>query len=430
MQTQLMKSKVYIGIDLGLNNSVISWGINLVRGEDNFNAWVIPIPMMIESNRVITTELLPSYVYFGEGDVEPIVGEYAKTLARTRSDRVVKSIQTDIGTKKQFKFGRTVYTPVDITVFILRALAEGAALQLGIRPEEVIITVPAHFDHNQRAATIKAAKIAGFQITDNILLDVPHAALYAFVNRPNAQDLIDFSTPKLVTVFDLSRSTLNVSVHKISYGQNQQLDIDDVALVYYNQIGGNKFDELLADHFLKTYQPSLPNNLGETQMTLLERIFQELAEEAKKDLSIQYENKTRVLGEEPDPATVKTEVLQTPFEDWIFQYDLTLSEYEQIIASLLPTNISLESVDVIDTLAFDDDNIIYPILDALDKAALGPGTQIDAVLLNGGMAKLSVIQKRLKTFFGPDTKILASGDPDKVIALGATYYHYYAAPQN
>ncbi len=377
------------------------------------------------------TEFLPSYVYFEEEDVEPIVGEYAKTLARSRSDRVVKSIQSDIGTKKQFKFGRTVYTPVDVTAFILRALADGTETQLGFRPKDVVITVPASFNHDQREATLEAAELVGFKITDNILLDVPHAALYAFINRPNAEVLIDFSTPKLVLAFDLGRSTLNVSVHKISYGQNRQLDIDDLSLAYYGQIGGDNFDKLLADHFLKAYQPNLLNNLDETQMTLLERTFQELAEEAKKDLSIQYENRTKVLGEEPDADSVKTEVLQTPFEDQVFQYELTLSEYEGIIEPLLANYLNLNWVNEIDTLPFNDDNIIYPILDVLDKAKvkLGDLPPIDAVLLNGGMTKLRVIRKRLETFFGPDIRILEAGDPDKVVALGATYYHYGGSPR-
>ena len=401
---------------------MISWGIDS-QGNDSFNPQVVPIQMMIAPNRMEKKELLPSYVYFGEKEEEPIIGEFAKTLIRTRSDCVVKSIQTDIGTKKQFKFGGTVYTPVDITAFILKVLADGAETELGVHPEKAVITVPASFNSDQRAATLEAAKLAGFQITDDFLLDVPHAALYAFTNRPSAEVLIDCADPKLVMVFDLGRSTLNVSVHKVSYGQNRQLDIDDVSLAYYSQIGGDNFDKLLADHFLKAYTPSLPRGIDETEMTLLERTFQEWAEEAKTQLSTQFETRAQVLGADPDPNTITTTVLQAPFEDRVFSYDLTLREYEEIIDPLLAHDLNLSSVAQINHLDFDDDDIIYPILDALAKANLEPGTTIDAFLLNGGMTKLSVIRKRLETFFGPDIRILEAEDPDKAVALGATYYH-------
>ncbi|MDE0085307.1 MAG: Hsp70 family protein [Candidatus Poribacteria bacterium] len=146
-------------------------------------------------------------------------------------------------------------------------------------------------------------------------------------------------------------------------------------------------------------------------------------------MGTKFQTRIAALGAEPDPATVKTEVLQTPFEDRVFQYELTLNDYEGIIDPLLANHLDLNSVNEIDTLPFNDDNIIYPILDALAKAKekLGVLPQIDAVLLNGGMTKLRVIRKRLEVFFGPDIQILEAGDPDKAVSLGAAYYHYDVA---
>lgn len=230
-------------------------------------------------------------------------------------------------------------------------------------------------------------------------------------------------------VFDLGGGTLDVSLHKVSEGQSQDLDIHNVSTARYSQIGGDDFDKLLADHFLQTYSDRLPNSLNEIQIDLVEKAFQEYAEEAKTDLGTKFQTRIAALGAEPDPATVKTEVLQTPFEDRVFQYELTLNDYEGIIDPLLANHLDLNSVNEIDTLPFNDDNIIYPILDALAKAKekLGVLPQIDAVLLNGGMTKLRVIRKRLEVFFGPDIQILEAGDPDKAVSLGAAYYHYDVA---
>lgn len=420
------KSTIYFGIDLGTTNSVISWGVpNPTTG---FNPNVIPVNMQLERNKVTQSELLPSCVYFAE-DGTPTVGPYARTMIRTQEQAVVKSIKSDMGRSKQFDFHDITYTPAEISRFILKMLADGAETQLGFRPKDVVITVPASFTHDQREATLKAAELAGFQTDGDILLDEPHAALYAFVNTPGAKVLIDFTAPKLVMVFDLGGGTLDVSLHEISEGQNQQLDIGNVSTARYSQIGGDDFDKLLADHFLKIYSDRLPHSLDEIRMGLVKKAFQEYAEEAKTDLGTQFQTRIAAFGSEPDPTTVKTEVLQTPFEDRVFQYELTLNEYEQIIEPLLANHLNLNSVNEIDRLHFDDDNIIYPILDVLAKAKKKRGVlpQIDAVLLNGGMTKLRVIRKRLETFFGPDIRMLEAGDPDKAVALGAAYYHYDVA---
>ncbi len=431
------KPTIYFGIDLGTTNSVISWGLH-PTGDDKFTPQVTSIKRMIERGRTDKRELLPSYVYFDEAG-NTIIGEYAKSSIAT-STNVVKSIKSNMGQQMSLNFHDLDYTPPEISAHILRMLADGAETTTGTRPQEVIITVPASFNPDQRAATLKAAELAGFTITDDILLDEPHAALYDFINRPNAEVLIDFATPKLVMVFDLGGGTLDVSIHRISYGQNRKLDISNVSIGRYSQIGGDKFDKELADHFLNVYRDhvNLPDDLDESTMTLLERRFQERAEQVKSELGTKYETQLRILNHnrnlddeiiEPNAEEITEEVEDSPFEERSFHYTLTLAEYENIIKPLLGTDLDLDSVSRIDELTFDDDNIIYPILDALDKGkkALGDLPQIDAVLLNGGMTKLSIIKKRLETFFGDHTRIIEAGDADKAVALGAAYYHYDVA---
>ena len=393
--------------------------------------------MMIERGGMGKKELLPSCVYFKE-ESPPIVGEYAKTMIGRQTNRVVKSIKSEMGTQRRFHFNNTSYDASTISSQILKHLVSSAKALFGFTPDDVVITVPASFDSDMRAATIEAAKLAGFRTQEddgsprNILLDEPRAALYDFINRQNKgeipETLINFHQPQLVLVFDLGGGTLDVSLHRVSYQQEQyRLNIEDLAISRYTQIGGDDFDAKLAEHFLAAYANRLPDNLDDFQMNLLKSTFREYAEQAKIDLSSEVE--TGKLMGYFDAETVEAAIIQTPFENQVFQYDLTLSEYEEVVEPLLASHLTLQSVNQLDKLPAGEggkacDNIIYPILDVLQKAQrkLGSMPNVDAVLLNGGMTKLHTIQQRLETLFGFPP--IAAGDPDKAVARGAVVYHY------
>lgn len=420
----------YIGIDLGTTNSVMGWG-TLNPQTNKLEPKVVEINMMIERGGMGKKELLPSCVYFKESS-PPIVGEYAKTMIGRQTSRVVKSVKSEMGTPKQYEFDNNSYSAADISSQILTHLAASAKTLFGFMPQDVVITVPASFDSDMRAATVEAARLAGFRTHEddgtprNILLDEPRAALYDFINRQDKgeipETLINFHIPKLILVFDLGGGTLDVSLHRVSYEHSEfRLNIEDLAVSRYTQIGGDDFDQKLADHFFAAYENRLPNNLDEFQMNLLKSNFREYAEQAKIDLSSEIE--TSKLMRHFDAETVETMVMQTPFENQVFQYDLTLSEYEDIVEPLLANQLTLDSVAQLDSLPACD-NIIYPILDVLRKAErkLGTMPQVDAVLLNGGMTKLHPIQKRLETFFGFPP--ITAGDADKAVARGAVVYHY------
>ena len=173
--------------------------------------------MMIERGGTGKKELLPSCVYFKDGG-QPIVGEYAKTMIG-RTNRVVKSIKSEIGTQTQFDFDGSTYDPAVISSQILRHLAASAESLFRFIPDDVVITVPASFDSDMREATIEAARLAGFRTQEddgsprNILLDEPRAALYDFINRQNKGEIpetrINFHEPQIVLVFDLGGGTLD-----------------------------------------------------------------------------------------------------------------------------------------------------------------------------------------------------------------------------
>ncbi|MDE0086485.1 MAG: Hsp70 family protein [Candidatus Poribacteria bacterium] len=428
------KRNYYIGIDLGTTNSVMAWG-SLNPQTNQLETKIVEVRMMIERGGTGKKELLPSCVYFKEGG-PPIVGEYAKTMIG-RTNRVVKSIKSEIGTQTAFDFDGSIYNPAVISSQILKHLASSAESLFGFIPDDVVITVPASFDSDMREATIEAARLAGFRTQEddgsprNILLDEPRAALYDFVNSQNKGDipetLISFHEPKTVLVFDLGGGTLDVSLHNVSYEKEQStLNIEDLAISRYTQIGGDNFDQKLADHFLEVYADRLPNDFDDSQMNMLKSELREYAEQAKIDLSSEIENGKLMGYLDPksfDPTRVETEIIKTPFENQVFEYDLTLSEYEDIVEPLLAPGLTLDAVNQLDTLS-DSDNIIYPILDVLRKAEqkIGGMPSVDAVLLNGGMTKFYTIQKRMETLFGSSP--ITAGDPDKAVARGAVVYHY------
>ena len=434
LNRQSDRRNYYIGIDLGTTNSVMAWG-TLNPQTNQLETKIVEVRMMIERGGTGKKELLPSCVYFKEGST-PIVGEYAKTMI-SRTNRVVKSIKSEMGTQTEFDFDGSIYNPAVISSQILKHLASSAESLFGFVPDDVVITVPASFDSDMREATIEAARIAGFRTQEddgsprNILLDEPRAALYDFVNRQNKGDipetLISFHEPQTVLVFDLGGGTLDVSLHNVSYQQEQHtLNIEDLAISRYTRIGGDNFDQKLADHFWEVYADRLPNDFDDSQMDMLKSEFREYAEQAKVDLSSEIENGALMGYLDPesfDPALVETEIIKTPFENQVFEYDLTLSEYEEIVESLLGSHLALDDVNQLDTLS-DCDNIIYPILDVLRKAEqkIGSVPSVDAVLLNGGMTKFHTIQKRLETLFGLPP--ITAGDPDKAVARGAVVYHY------
>ena len=216
----------YIGIDLGTTNSVMAWG-SLNPRTNQLETKIVEVKMMIERGGTGKKELLPSCVYFKEGG-PPIVGEYAKTMIG-RTNRVVKSIKSEMGTQTAFDFDGSTYNPAVISSQILRHLAASAQSLFNFIPDDVVITVPASFDSDMREATIEAAKLVGFRTQEDdgsprdILLDEPRAALYDFVNRQNKGEIpetrISFHEPQTVLVFDLGGGTLDVSLHRVSYQQ-------------------------------------------------------------------------------------------------------------------------------------------------------------------------------------------------------------------
>lgn len=420
MEKRSNKSRYYFGIDLGTTNSVLAWArVNQQKRfvepqvvEINMPGEIDPANMPAATDEwpaMEPRELLPSCVCFPYGRPRPIVGPHAKGALIRTPPRAVKSIKIEMGTDYSRNFDGTQYDAPQISAEILKTLLDGvpAAFPAEELLDEVVIGVPASFDTVMRDATLEAAKLAGFR--NPILLDEPYAALYDYRNRQEQGHFppdtvgIEFDTtkPKLILVFDLGGGTLDVSLHQVTGGEKNKLDIEDSIVSRYTAIGGDNFDNLLATHFLEIAKAP----------THLKPFVQEYTERAK--ISLSNDATIRLTsGMDPNAAetTINIPVLGRSF-------DLTLSEYEEIISPLLAYNLTLETVK--------SNNIVYPILDVLKKweGRFGYIPTPDAVLLNGAMTRLCTVQKRLEDFF-PDVPISALGDLDKAVARGAVVAHY------
>lgn len=443
----------YLGIDLGTTNSVMAWG-SINPRTNQLEPKIVPINMMTAYHTTQKKPLLPSYIYFEEGR-PPNVGEYAKKMLKVAPDRVVEPIKHLVGAQNELEIDGTFYTQAQFLALILIHLAASAKSHFGFIPDNAIITVPAYFNTEMRTETIKAAELAGFRTTDDngnpraILLDQPYAVLYNWINQEVREKVEAFLSksekPKIVLIFDLGGGALEVSLHQVSYKEKQnKLYITPIARSY-NQIGGNSFDKLLTDHLRNTfYNKFFKPDLDGFKVSQFNNAFRQYAEQAKIDLSKQIEFEKKVgkwnPNKLPDTVTIPP-IIGKPLGDEVFELyaGFSLAKYEEIITGYLAANLTLEAVNELDTEDLVNDNIIYPILDVLRKvkdrmvkSKTSKSRQlkedwgakfphVDVVLLNGGMAKLHTIQKRLEAFFRSTPILLSS---DGAVARGAVVFHY------
>ena len=416
------KPRYYFGIDLGTTNSVLAWA--QASPDEQISPEVAQIQMISRPGaKPIKNELFPSCVYFDNQNA--IVGQYAKNMLISDHKKVHKSIKTQMGTNGPIPPSNL--TPPQISSNILEALVDG--LPSNFPKEELlnqaVIGVPASFPDAMRKATREAAIMAGFQEPIE-LLDEPTAALYDYSNLQNRGERMTNIPNGTVLVFDLGGGTLDVSLHSVSYTRNQnpasieKIKTEKIDVSRYFNIGGDYFDDLLAEHFLNVYEGNL-GSLSATNRENLKPKFQEYAEQAKMFLSREIENTKIQRSENFDPETISIDFKSRNIHgkpNKVFNYKLTLTEYENIVSQLLAYDLTLGAVT-------QPSNIIYPILDVLEKgkAKLGSVPKLEAVLLNGAMTKLHTIQKRIEDFFEP-VPILYIGDPDRAVARGAVVHHY------
>ena len=446
-----------IGIDLGttnsvlsvinvkLNGSVISKVVDILRAIDKFN--LISGGVKFETKKMST---LPSCVYYDEEhNYKAMVGDFAKNIYPLKPHLVAKSIKSQMG--KEFAEGLSANvpdkTPSEIAAHILEHLLRNAEKTYRTTITDAVITVPANFDSIMCRATQDAAKIAGIRVTNKdgserpVLLSEPNAVIYDFINQIHngeiPSNVIDLSTKKNVMVFDLGGGTLDITLHEISRRENAPdiLKVKEIATNRYTLLGGDDFDEAIAEamfeRYIKKYEKhkDILTILKREQNTIMPQL-RVYAEGLKLDLSERHNNiavstDTDSWGDddEENDFSVGGHIRSTGYA---YDDTFTEEEIENILNPFMGLNLKFNDYKRINEIQNDTRNIIYPILDVLDKAAKKlqiDNVVIDSVIMNGGMSKFYMISERLKTFFGLDPIIAL--DPDLAVARGAAVYHYY-----
>ena len=365
-----------IGIDLGTTNGCVY----VMEGKD---------PKCITNpNGGRTT---PSVVAFT--DKERLVGDAAKRQAVTNSSRTVFAVKRLMGRManspevehwKQHAPYKIVagangaavveidghqYTPQEVSATILSKLKADAEAYLGEPVTEAVITVPAYFNDAQRQATKDAGQIAG--------LDVKR-----IINEPTAASLaygFDKKANEKIVVFDLGGGTFDVSILEVG---------DNVVEVRATNgdtfLGGEDFDQRVINYLVEEFKKEQGIDLAKDSMAL--QRLKDAAEAAKKELSTSMESEINLPFITADQTGPKHMLIK-----------LSRAKLEQLVSDLVQKTLE-------------------PCRKALADAGLKP-SDIDEVLLVGGMTRMPLVQKTVADFFGKEPN--RSVNPDEVVAMGA-----------
>jgi molecular chaperone DnaK len=368
-------SKV-IGIDLGTTNSCVA----VMEGK---NPKVIP-----NAEGENTT---PSIVAFTE-DGQILVGQPAKRQAVTNPENTLFGIKRLIGRNSKdptvekdkgmvpykivdsngdawVEVGGKKYSPSEISAKILMKMKETAENYLGEKVSQAVITVPAYFNDAQRQATKDAGKIAGLEVLRIINEPTAAALSYGFEKHGT----------KTIVVYDLGGGTFDVSILEIGDG------VFEVKATNGNTfLGGEDFDMRILNYLIEEFKKESGINLKNDPLAL--QRLKEAAEKAKKELS----------------STTQTDI-NLPY----ITADSTGPKHMNVKLS----RAKLEALV---------DDLISSTIDPCKKAMADAGiktSQIDEVVLVGGMTRMPKVVETVKEFFGSEPH--RGVNPDEVVALGA-----------
>lgn len=368
----------FVGIDLGTSNSSIA---SFINGRHEILA--------DEANQRLT----PSVVSFGK-DKKILVGHDAKAQIFVNPSRTISSIKRLIGRKifspevkkaqsllpyqlveiedqnVGIKIDDSIFTPQEISALILRHLKEIAVRKLGDPIVEAVVTVPAHFNDNQRQATKDACKIAGLETLR--MINEPTAAALAYGFGKGLKET--------VAIYDLGGGTFDISILRL---RDQVFEV--MATAGDTFLGGDDFDDriidLCSEAFLKEHHVDL------RKLTAAIPILRTNAEKAKRILS--YADKTDIYI----PAIIQKE--GSPID---LQYTLTRDAFTQATQELMQRT--------------------FTVCDEALRNAEVKASDLDAVILVGGPTKMAIIYEAVGSYFGKAP--LRDLNPDEVVSIGAS----------
>ena len=365
-----------IGIDLGTTNSCVA----IMDGKN---------PKVIENSEGARTT--PSVVAFTES--EKLIGQSAKRQAVTNPENTLYAVKRFIGrsfeddtVKKDvglspFKIIKgnngdawveaqgEKYSPSQISAFILQKMKETAESYTGETITQAVITVPAYFNDAQRQATKDAGKIAGLEVL-------------RIINEPTAASLaygLDKKQSGTVVVYDLGGGTFDVSILEVGDGVFEVKSTNGDT-----HLGGEDFDLRIIDFLASEFKKEQGIDLKNDKLAL--QRLKEAAEKAKIELSSSTQtdvNLPFITADQSGPKHLNVK--------------LTRAKLEELVDDLLQ-------------------NTIEPCKKALSDAGLS-ASDINDVILVGGMTRMPKVTEIVKNFFGKDPS--KGVNPDEVVAMGA-----------
>jgi molecular chaperone DnaK len=366
-----------IGIDLGTTNSCVA----IMEGGE---------PVVIANAEGSRTT--PSMVAITESG-ERLVGQQAKRQAVTNPENTLFAIKRLIGRKydsetvqKDIKISPfrimkadngdawvevrdKKYSPPEISAMVLQKMRQTAEDYLGEEVKDAVVTVPAYFNDSQRQATKDAGKIAGLNVLR--IINEPTAAALAYG--------LDKKKEEKIAVFDLGGGTFDISILELGDGVFEVKSTNGDTF-----LGGEDFDQRVIDYVADEFKKEQGIDLRTDKMAL--QRLKEAAEKAKCELSSSMEtdiNLPFITADQNGPKHLNLK--------------LTRAKLESLCADLIA-------------------KLVDPCRIALKDAGLSP-SDVDEVILVGGMTRMPVVQKKVQEIFGkaPNRGV----NPDEVVAIGA-----------
>ncbi|HSX32073.1 MAG TPA: molecular chaperone DnaK [Candidatus Saccharimonadales bacterium] len=367
-----------IGIDLGTTNSAMAV---MQSGK----------PEIIANSEGARTT--PSVVAINKNG-ERLVGQVARRQQVTNSKNTIyevkrligrrwedKEVQRDLklmgyemvksGSSVKVKMGDKEYSPEEISAMVLGKLKADAESFLGQPVSEAVITVPAYFDDSQRQATKDAGKIAGLEVKR--IINEPTAAALAYgLDKGTGKD-------EKIAVYDLGGGTFDVSILELGDGVFEVKSTNGDT-----HLGGADFDRVLVNYFAAEFKKEHGIDISDDKAAM-QRLRDE-AEKAKIELSTAQEVDINLPFLTADADGPKH-----------FEHKLSRAKLESLVADLIT-----KTAD--------------PCQKALKDAGLS-ASDIDAVVLVGGMTRMPAVQEQVKKIFGKEP--MKGVNPDEVVAIGA-----------
>jgi molecular chaperone DnaK len=366
-----------LGIDLGTTNSAMA----IMEGGNP------EIIANAEGNR--TT---PSVIALNKSG-ERLVGQLARRQSVTNPKNTIyemkrligrrwedKEVQRDIklmgyemvksGQSVKVKMGDKDYSAEELSAMVLSKLKADAEAFTGQTINEAVITVPAYFDDAQRQATKDAGKIAGLEVKR--IINEPTAAALAYGLDKGGKD-------EKIAVYDLGGGTFDVSILELGDGVFEVKSTNGDT-----HLGGADFDRVIVNYLIETFKKENGQDISDDKAAL-QRLRDE-GEKAKIELSTTNE------------VTINLPFLTATADGPVhFETKLTRSKLESLVADLV-------------------DRTAAPCEKALKDAGL-KASDIDAVILVGGMTRMPAVQEKVQKIFGKEP--MKGVNPDEVVALGA-----------